>query len=230
MRNSPSSLDQITTIIVNYKTADLTRQSVDSFLQWYPSASLILIDNGSQDDSTGYIAALAKRLENVTCILNQENRYHGPAMDQGIRVATTRYVFTLDSDCTVIKGGFLEEMHEMFGDPNLYATGRLVSMNRYGFEMETSDRKGLIPYVHPHAMLLHRNKYLGLKRFVHHGSPCLDNMRGARDHGHRVKRFPIEQSIFHLGRGTCSRYGYGLGPKTLLQDLLTRVERFVLGD
>jgi len=225
-----SPLDRITTIIVNHKTADLTRQSVASFLQWYPSVSLILIDNGSQDDSTDYIAALAKRRENVTCILNRENRYHGPAMDQGIRAATTRYVFALDSDCSVIKGGFLEEMYGMFGDPNLYATGRLVSMNRYGFEMPTSDRKGLIPYIRPHAMLLHRDKYLVLKRFVHHGSPCLDNMRDARDHGYRVKPFPIEQSIFHLGMGTCSRYGYGLGPLTLLQDLLTRVERFILRD
>lgn len=216
----------ITAIIVNYKTADLTRRAVESFLHWYPNTRLVLIDNGSRDSSTGYIARMARRFENVTCILNQANRYHGPAMDQGIRSAATRHIFTLDSDCCVQKGGFLEEMIELFDDPGLYATGRRVYMDRFGFEKEFRAGKKLIPYVCPYAMMLDRKKYLRMSVFFHHGSPCLENMRDAQRQGYRVSSFAIERFVFHQGRGTCSRYGYGLGPRTLIESLLSRIDLF----
>jgi glycosyltransferase involved in cell wall biosynthesis len=223
MKESTISPSGITTLVVNYKTADLTQRCVESFLQWYPDARLVLIDNGSRDGSTGYIAQVASRFENGTCILNQENRYHGPAMDQGIRSATTRYVLTLDSDCQVYRGGFLEEMHGLFQDPKLYATGRKVYMNQFGFETKADGKRDLIPYIQPYAMLLDGEKYLHLSRFVHHGSPCLANMKDSQRKGYELRSFPIEAFISHQWRGTCSRYGYGLGPRTLIESLLSRL-------
>jgi glycosyltransferase involved in cell wall biosynthesis len=206
-------------------TRDLTQACVESFLRHYPEVNLILIDNGSHDRSTVYLERLARDKESVTCIVNDDNFYHGPAMDQGIRQSVTRYVFTLDSDCEVVKGGFLEGMLELFTDPYVYAVGRLVYMDRYGFEGEQG-RSKRIRYIHPYAMLLDKKKYLSLDGFIHHGSPCNRNMRHAQQSGFGVCDFPIDRLIVHHGRGTCSRYGYGLGPLIMLDRLLSRLGLF----
>ena len=219
-------LGDITVIVVNYKTQDLTHRCVESFLNHYPDITLLLIDNGSQDNSTAYIKRVSQQSPNVRCILNRENRYHGPAMDQGIRSSATPYVFTLDSDCEVLKGGFLEKMLDRFEDPELYAIGQLMYVDRYGFEIR-EDRKNVIQYIHPHAMLLDKRKYLNLTRFNHHGSPCLHNMKEAEVVGYKVANFLIEAFILHYEKGTCSRYGYGLSPRTLVEKLLSRLKLFV---
>jgi glycosyltransferase involved in cell wall biosynthesis len=220
-------LANVTAIVVNYRTADLTERCVGSFLRHYPSVRLLLIDNGSGDDSTAYIRRTARDHANVTCIINEVNRYHGPALDQGTRSSGTGYAFTLDSDCEVLRGGFLEEMLELFNDPDLYAAGRLVYMNRHGFETKAGSRGKVIKYIHLYAMLLDREKYLKLERFTHHGSPGTKNMEDAEKHGYKVSDFPIADFILHRWRGTCSRYGYGLGPRTSLEKLLSKLRLFV---
>ncbi len=215
-------LTSVTTLVVNYKTPDLTKKCVESFISYYPTVKLILIDNGSQDDSTSYIRHVAGDFPNVTSLLNSGNRYHGPAMDQGIHQSATRYVFTLDSDCEILEGGFLEQLLAFFKSPNMYAAGRLVYINRYGFEVEKTNRRHLIKYIHPYAMLLDKTKYLHLSPFIHHGSPCIKNMRDAENAGYKVQHFPLDNYVFHKSRGTCSRYGYGLSPMTLVHKWLTR--------
>jgi len=215
-------LESITAVIVNYRTERLTERCVETLLRYYPDVHLILIDNGSQDGSTDYIMDLSIRKDTVTCIINEENLYHGPAMDQGIRSSTSRYVFILDSDCEILKGGFLEKMLVLFNDPNLYAVGRLTSMDRYGYETELRSSR-VVRYVHPSAMLIDRHKYLRLSGFVHHGSPCLRNMKEAERQGYGVCGFPVHEFVLHYGRGTCSRYGYGLGPRTSIERLLSKL-------
>jgi len=213
-------LTDVTMLTVNYRTADLTKRCVTSFLTQYPQVKLILIDNGSGDDSTSYIRDMAAGNPNISAILNQDNRFHGPALDQGIRASNTRFVFTLDSDCEVKTGGFLEPMMRLFGDPSLYAVGRLMLMDQFGFRLPPASEKG-IRYIHPSAMLLDRSKYSRLVPFRHHGSPCLSNMRQAIRVGFTVSDFPVMEFISHDWRGTAGKYGYGLGPMTYLQSLVS---------
>ena len=81
---------------------------------------------------------------------------------------------------------------------------------------------GSLEQVHPAAMLLDCQKYAHLKPFSHHGSPGLANMRSARRAGWRLVDFPLEGTIYHQGRGTCSRHGYGLGWRHMVEYLLNR--------
>jgi GT2 family glycosyltransferase len=215
------TLKEITVIIVNYRTRAFTQRVVEGLRSFYPTMPLLLIDNGSNDDSTQYIVSITDQDPHTRSILNTCNHYHGPAMDQGIRHSTTRFVFTLDSDCEVQQGGFLEQMLNYFDDPQTYAVGWLVNMDHYGFQKDSDVRQTLVPYIHPSAMLLDRDKYLSLPPFVHHGSPCLTNMRAAQENGYTVRDFPIAEYILHYGRGTCSQYGYGLNVKTLLNKVLS---------
>ena len=78
-------IHKITVLIVNYRTLDLTRRCLESLLLFYPQAGVLLIDNGSGDDSSEYIAGVAARSRNITAIFNPTNHYHGPALDQGLR-------------------------------------------------------------------------------------------------------------------------------------------------
>lgn len=202
-------LNNITTLIVNYKTLDLVRGCVQSFRAYYAQAPLLLIDNGSIDDSTEYIRHLANTMPQVQCLLNSRNLFHGPALDQGIRHCTTPYVFLLDSDCIILRTGFLEQMRQVLEQSGAYAVGRLQTKNRFGYDVPPGTW-GAIPYGDPHALLLRKSSYLMLPPFAHHGAPGLQNMRQAWRRQQRVMAFPIQQFVQHLGRGTCSRYGYGL--------------------
>lgn len=214
-------LKDVTVLIVNYKTEDLTRVCIESLLDAYPAINLLLIDNGSKDDSTQYINKLATMYNNITCILNSENLYHGPAMDQGIKSICTPYVFTLDSDCYVRKAGFLELMLDQLLTDNHYAIGRLQHKNLLGYDVVPENLWG-IEYIDPHAMLLDKSMYLQLPPFRHHGAPCLKNMRAAHMSGLTVAHCDVVQYIHHVGRGTCSRYGYGLNWTTSLAHLINK--------
>ena len=141
-------------------------------------------------------------------------------MTREIRASTTRFVFTLDSDCEIKRGGFLELMIDLFQDPSLYAAGRLILVDRFGYRLPPGTEKG-IHYIHPSAMLLDREKYAGLPPFAHHGAPCLANMRGAANAGLNLKDFPVLDYINHDWRGTAGKYGYGLGAKTYVQSFLS---------
>lgn len=215
------TLNDITILVINHRTLDLTERCVTSLLLHYPHVGVILTDNGSQDESTAYIQALGAKYTNIQPILHPKNLHHGPALHYAIQAAASRFVFTLDSDCQVLQGGFLETMLQVFMDPQVYAVGRLVQMNRFGYELKRSI-PGALPYIHPFAMLLDRHKYLDLKPFFHHGSPGLENMRSAVRAGWRLQHFPLEGSIYHQGRGTCSRYGYALGWRHVLEHFLYR--------
>lgn len=200
----------ITTLIINYKTSDLLRGCVESFRVHYPQVPLLLIDNGSADDSTAYIRQVAATTPRVQCLLNPRNLFHGPALDQGIRHCATPYVFLLDSDCLVLQTGFLEQMRQILEQRGAYAVGRLQTKNRFGYDV-LPGTQGAIPYGDPHALLLRKSIYLLLPPFVHHGAPGLQNMRQAWRRQQPVVAFPIHQFVQHLGRGTSGRYGYGLG-------------------
>jgi len=212
-------LDEISVIVINHRTIEHSRQCVESFRLFYPTVKMILIDNGSDDNSCEYISSTYARDPYTTILLNESNLFHGPAMDQGIKTCSTRFVFTLDSDCEIKKSGFLELTVESFSDPNIYAVGKLVRMDPFGYEIDRPS-KFCFPYIHPRHMLLDRHKYLQLKPFIHHGSPCIQNMRHAIRKGYILRDFPIGDYIYHKGRGTCSQYGYGLGLRHTLENIL----------
>lgn len=197
-------MNDITVVVINYKTEKLTRQCVETFRTHYPTTPLIVVDNGSDDDSTLYIRTLTD--DHTTIILNSNNLGHGPAMHQEILALTTPYFFTLDSDCITRKGRFLELMLERFKlNSNLYAIGWLRHVNPISGVASSCRRycgRNLVPYIHPSAALHDRSKYLTLSPFYHRGAPCIDNMREATAKGYDLESFPIEKYVKHLVAGT----------------------------
>lgn len=195
----------ITAVIVNLLTKELTQNCYESLRQHYPTVSVILIDNGSQDDSTEYIRRAVMQADatrrhypgagRVTAIINEHNLYHGPALHQGTMAAQTDYVFTLDSDCVVHEGGFLELMLAEFeADDSLFAVFHTTKPEAPVFGSAVW------------AMLFDRNKYLepGIRSFEHHGSPAHRVLGDAIRLGYRKRDdfFLHPRYIEHIRTGT----------------------------
>jgi len=206
-------------VCINFQTPDLLERAIESFRKFYPTTPLLLVDNGSKDASTEKIRQLEKKYSGCTrSLLVEKNIFHGPAMHRAINAVTNEYVFFLDSDTETRQGGFLEKMIAEFDSQKVYAVGRNDTVNKRGFHSDKGTRIVLSPY-----MLLRRKIYNELPPFEHRGMPTLRNFAAAQRQGYELKSFPVEKYIAHFGRGTASRYGYGLGMRGKVDYVLNKL-------
>jgi GT2 family glycosyltransferase len=215
--------DDVTVVIINFETPDLTERAVRSLRAAYPDIRLLLIDNGSGDESVALLKELhALHAGRTELLFNLQNIHHGPAMDEALRSIASPLVLFLDSDCEVRKRGFVEGMTElMLSGENIYAVGKRIFMNDRGFDI--GERRGAHPYIRPICMLIRKQHYFDLPPFERHGAPCLANFIVAEQAGLGLLHFPVEDFIFHEGRGTAGRHGYRLGVRGKLNHLLNKL-------
>jgi GT2 family glycosyltransferase len=94
----------ISIIIVNYNTKDLTLDCIDSILSEGSllKKEIIVVDNNSTD---GSIDSLSKLQNNsvIHLIRNSQNLGFAKANNQGIKIAKSPYIFLLNSDTKVKK-------------------------------------------------------------------------------------------------------------------------------
>jgi glycosyltransferase involved in cell wall biosynthesis len=212
----------VTAAIINYGTPDLTRAAAWSLRTLYPGLPIVVVDNGSPDDSKTRLARLAKEAGGVTVISQETNLHHGPGLDLAIRRCTTPWVLCFDSDCVAYRAGFLEGMREIAeADPNAYMVGQMRRVDDDGFDLPTGGH----PYVHPKCALVRREAYLLLPPFERHGAPCLANERSAAEQGLALLDFDVRDYVLHLGEGTVRRFGYGLGATSRLARLKRALQR-----
>jgi glycosyltransferase involved in cell wall biosynthesis len=211
------SLDDVTAIVVNFRTLAQTRTCLSTLRNAYPTLKTLVVDNGSADESTEFLRELQAEDDLVRVVFNDTNVFHGPALDQGTHEAETDLVFLLDSDCEIRHAGFLEPLVEEFSrDPLLYAIGKRGYANRWGYG-PISERERWTYYVHPFAALIDRNKYFTLPPFVHHGAPLYRNMWGATKAGYHLRHVTIEDHVKHHRRTTATAHGYGYDRRLRLQ-------------
>jgi len=215
----------VTVVIINHKTPDLLERAISSLRTFYSSVPVLMIDNGSHDGSSVAVMTewKSRHPQHTELLLNPENLHHGPAIDQAIRHASTPFVLFLDSDCEVLRSGFIELMLQQARTSSLnYAVGKRIWMDQRGFDLRTNS-SGAIPYVRPICMVIRREVYLTLPRAQRHGAPCLANMQEAVRRGYLLVDFPIEDYVKHKGRGTAARFGYRLGWQGKLNHLLHKL-------
>lgn len=212
-------LDDILTVIINYQTPDLIEVSARSFRRFYPSAKLMIIDNGSLDGSKEVIERIrdADPINTKTLFLNK-NIFHGPAMHLALTKAKENFVFFLDSDTEVYKGGFLELMLKEFDSDKIFGVGKIQILNKRGFPSKEGIESLMTAF-----MMIKREVYFKFSSFEHHGAPVLKNFTEAQVSGFKLKSFPIENFVKHKYRGTASRFGYGLGIKAKLDYILNKL-------
>jgi len=92
---SPSGEDRVSVIIPTYNRAHLLPRAIDSVLsQTDPNLELIVVDDGSTDDTAGLLAGYGSRIRVIT----QANAGVSAARNAGIRASRGGFVALLDSD------------------------------------------------------------------------------------------------------------------------------------
>jgi hypothetical protein len=212
----------VTTVIVNFRTPDLTREAAASFRSRYPDLPLLLIDNGSGASGAADLRRIAAdSAVRGSALVLRRNIHHGPAMDLALRQIASPFLLFLDSDCVVHRGGFVELMRDLLDrDSVAYAVGKKIFMDARGFDVPESP--GAHPYIRPICMMIRGSMYRELPPFRRHGAPCLENMIAARGRDLRLVHFPVEEYVHHAGRGTAMRHGYRLGLRGKWNHLLHR--------
>lgn len=88
-------------VIVNYKTKELTANCIDSVIRETKGVSyeIILVDNASNDGSCEYLKVT---YPGIRVIENKENLGIAKANNQGIKASRGRYILMLNSDTIVL--------------------------------------------------------------------------------------------------------------------------------
>lgn len=91
-------MKDISFIVPCYNSQDYMEHCIDSLLPGGEQVEIIIIDDGSKDN-TGKIAdKYAKKYPKIVKVRHQENGGHGEGINQGIKMAEGRYVKVIDSD------------------------------------------------------------------------------------------------------------------------------------
>jgi len=110
----PASL--ISVIIPTYNCAQYLSEAINSVLaQDYPRLEIIVVDDGSTDDTAAVVAAFGDQL---TCI-HQENQGIGGARNTGQTIARGDFIAYLDADDLYLPGKLSRQMACFEADPAL---------------------------------------------------------------------------------------------------------------
>lgn len=85
-------------IVPCYNSEAYLSQTVDNLLAGGPDTEIILVDDGSKDDTAKIIDTYAAGYPDIIRAVHKENGGHGSAINTGIREATGMYFKVVDSD------------------------------------------------------------------------------------------------------------------------------------
>lgn len=129
----------MTAIIVNYRTPELTKGAARSCLTEPDVQEVIVIDNGSGDDSADILTE-EFRGQRVRVMENEDNVGFATANNKGMNRAKTDYVFLLNSDAFVLEGAVATLLQRLKDDPEIgiigpevvESDGKTVQAGNYG--------------------------------------------------------------------------------------------------
>ena len=98
-KTNNKQLPRISVICSAYNRQDYLEQCVNSILsQTFKNFELILIDNGSTDNTSNIVDNFAKKDKRVVAVHNPKGTTYGTALNQGISLAKGKYIGIVESD------------------------------------------------------------------------------------------------------------------------------------
>ncbi|MCR4580915.1 MAG: glycosyltransferase [Bacilli bacterium] len=91
-------MKDISFIVPCYNSQDYMEHCIDSLLPGGDQVEIIIIDDGSKDNTAKIADKYAKKYPKIVKVRHQENGGHGEGINQGIKMAEGRYVKVVDSD------------------------------------------------------------------------------------------------------------------------------------
>ncbi len=91
-------MKKITFTVPCYNSAEYMDRCIDSLLTCGPDAEIIIVDDGSNDDTPLIADSYAKENPDIVKVIHKENGGHGSAVNAGLQAATGTYFKVVDSD------------------------------------------------------------------------------------------------------------------------------------
>ena len=133
---------EVSIILVNYKTKDLTRNCINSIVEKTQNLAydIYVVDNNSQD---GTCEMIKSEFPWIKLIENPKNSGFGSANNLAIRQSDAKYVFLLNTD-TILVNNAIKILHDFLeSNPRVGACGA----NLYDENMEHVHSYGVFPTV-----------------------------------------------------------------------------------
>src|SRR4051794_1290406 len=136
-----SSTDRIALVVVNYNTARLLANLVFSLyrvLDRDEFSALVVVDNGSIDDSGSLLGALKEAGLVHHVVDNRRLPYHGPGLNRGVSFLAehqvnptfeARWVGAVDSDVVALRPGGLRAASRRLIDDGAVLAGQMRKPN-----------------------------------------------------------------------------------------------------
>jgi glycosyltransferase involved in cell wall biosynthesis len=195
--------ESVAIVVANYTTRRLIAQLVFSLhrlLGRDQFSELVVVDNASSDGSQELLAAL-HRSRLIHLLQNRTQRYHGPAITQGVSWlgARTQHVWVLDSDVVVLRADTVRDALATARRLDAAAVGQRLGDDAYD-SLLTNNREMLDPC----SLILDLRRIWRDPPFVEDGAPATALQVEADARGLRLAAFPFveEGYLLHLGRGT----------------------------
>nr|WP_301300964.1 glycosyltransferase [Pseudomonas kilonensis] len=120
--------EKVSIVLVTHNNLNLTIQCVNSILRntTWPNYQLIVVDNGSEDDTGDYLERLRQEVPTAKVILNPDNRGFAAANNQGLREADGDILLLLNND-TVVPDGWLDPLVRHLRDPSIGLVGPVTN-------------------------------------------------------------------------------------------------------
>ncbi|MDB9822387.1 glycosyltransferase family 2 protein [Deltaproteobacteria bacterium] len=74
-----------------------------------PGIEVIIVDNGSNDNTVGYLQELQEKHTNLRCVIKDKNEGYARGNNEGISAATGDYLILLNND-TIVTRGWLDKL------------------------------------------------------------------------------------------------------------------------
>ena len=123
--------EKVSVIVPIYNTEKYLKQCIDSILnQTYKNIEIILVDDGSTDNSCSICDYFWHRYENIICI-HEKNNGSVKARKTGIWLASGKYIVFVDSD-DYIENNFIEELvlHISLSDAEFVHSGFAICKDK----------------------------------------------------------------------------------------------------
>ncbi len=197
-------------VVANFNTRRLIAQLVYSLyrvLGAHEFTQLVIVDNASTDGSQELLGALHDA-GLLHLIRNRRQRYHGPALTQGISWLARRqgrelidYVWVLDSDVIVLRPDTVRDALGVFDRTDAAAVGQRLGDPGYNRLLQNNAEM-----LNPCSLLLDPARIWRdpIPPFLEDGAPSTALQVTADELGLRLVEFPFVEDgyLLHLGRGT----------------------------
>jgi glycosyltransferase involved in cell wall biosynthesis len=122
---------RITVVINNYNYGQFLKQAIESVLnQSYPAHEVILVDDGSTDNSPEVARSFGDRIK----FIPQQNNGQASAFNTGYHAATGDWIWFLDSD-DMLTPDALEEVSKQVGNGVSKIHGKLIMIDINGHQL-----------------------------------------------------------------------------------------------